>query len=282
MLGLASSGKAAIAKKPERDWRSFPLVRVAREDSGIDDDDANEEESSCALARKRALLRVRLARQRQSLATAAVDANERGLRAERRRRREEKLAALLMKARRDEDFCGSGAGSEDGSICGGRRSASGYYPGRYRRPKDNKRDEFPQRRCGSRRLGSVGGMRRSDSAEKRCMEALVGHRQEAPAGQEDDDEDRVPRQPLKVTPVAAACGSRSGYWRVGDRKEEEAREDEGGRSFGGGGRGGDASVVKRVTSGCTWCSKRVDFGIERRLNLAKKLTEPVMIATQSG
>ncbi|CAN0493280.1 unnamed protein product, partial [Ectocarpus sp. 12 AP-2014] len=215
---------------------SSPMLN--REESGINDDDANEEQSSCALARKRALLRVRLARQRQNLATAAVDANERGLRAERRRRREEKLATLLMKARRDEDFCGSGAGPEDGAISGGRRSASGCYPGRYRRPKDNKRDEFPQRRCGSRRLGGVGGMRRSDSADKRYMDVLVDHRQEAPAGEEDDDEDRVPRQPLKVTPVAAACGSRSGYWRIGDRKEEEAREDDGGRSFGGGGRGG--------------------------------------------
>ncbi|CAM9638687.1 unnamed protein product [Ectocarpus sp. 12 AP-2014] len=224
---------------------SSPMLN--REESGIDDDDANEEESSCALARKRALLRVRLARQRQNLATAAVDANERGLRAERRRRREEKLAALLIKARRDDDFCGSGAGPEDGSISGGRRSALGSYPGGYRRPEDNKRDEFPQRRCGSMRLGVVGGMRRSDSAEKRCMDVLVGHRQEAPAGEEDEDEDRVPRQPLKVTPVAAACGSRSGYWRIGDRKEEG--EDEGGRSFGGGGRGGgEIAPVDRYRS----------------------------------
>lgn len=92
-------------------------------------------------------------------------------------------------------------------------------------------------------------MRRSDSAEKRCMDVLVGHRQEVPAGEEDDDDDRVPRQPLKVTPVAAACGSRSGYWRIGDRKEEETREDEGGRSFGGGGRGGgEIAPVDRYCS----------------------------------
>lgn len=65
------------------------------------DGGGQDDEISCALARKRALLRVRLARQRHELATAVVDANERGLRAERRRRREEKLAALLANARRD-------------------------------------------------------------------------------------------------------------------------------------------------------------------------------------
>lgn len=84
------------------------------DDNGNDDGDRDEdEEISCALARKRALLRVRLARQRHELATALVDANERGLRVERRRRREEKLVALLVKARRDSGVrCdGGGAGS---------------------------------------------------------------------------------------------------------------------------------------------------------------------------
>lgn len=87
-------------------------------------------------------------------------------------------------------------------------------------------------------------MRRSDNAEERYMDLLVGHREEEPAGDEDDDEDRVPRQPLKVTPVAAACGSHSGHWRIGDRKEEEVREDEGGQISGGGVGGGGIAPVE--------------------------------------
>lgn len=63
---------------------------------------SRDEKGSCALARKRALLRVRLARQRFNLEVAVANANERGFRAERRRKREEKLAALLIKT------CGSG------------------------------------------------------------------------------------------------------------------------------------------------------------------------------
>lgn len=66
-----------------------------------------DDSSSCALARKRALVRVRLARQRKNLAAAVSDANERGFRAERRRRREERLAALLLKT--------FGGGAVDGS-----------------------------------------------------------------------------------------------------------------------------------------------------------------------
>lgn len=56
-----------------------------------------DDSSSCALARKRALMRVRLARQRNSQAAAVADANERGFRVERRRRREKRLAVLLLK-----------------------------------------------------------------------------------------------------------------------------------------------------------------------------------------
>lgn len=83
------------------------------------DDGGQGDVISCALARKRALLRVRLARQRHELATAVVDANERGLRAERRRRREEKLAVLLTSTLR-----GGGVGVGSGG-CGGNRSARG-------------------------------------------------------------------------------------------------------------------------------------------------------------
>lgn len=61
--------------------------------AGVREDDS----FSCALARKRALVRVRLARQQNSLAAAVADANERGFRAERRRKRAAKLAALLLK-----------------------------------------------------------------------------------------------------------------------------------------------------------------------------------------
>lgn len=56
-----------------------------------------EYESSCALARKRALLRVRLARQRSLLAAAEAEANEQGFRAERRRSREKNVAMLLRR-----------------------------------------------------------------------------------------------------------------------------------------------------------------------------------------
>lgn len=55
-----------------------------------------EDESSCILARKRAQLRVKLARQRCSLQRAVADAEERRCAADRRRRRDEKVAALLM------------------------------------------------------------------------------------------------------------------------------------------------------------------------------------------
>lgn len=89
--------------------------QMRQEDDGDGESD-EDEETSCALARKRALLRVRLARQRDELATALVDANERGLRVERRRRREEKLVALLMKARRDSGVsCGGGGGCGAGN-----------------------------------------------------------------------------------------------------------------------------------------------------------------------
>ena len=66
-----------------------------------------DDSSSCTLARKRALVRVRLARQRSSLAAAVSDANERAFRAERRRKREENIAALLLKT--------FGGGAVDGS-----------------------------------------------------------------------------------------------------------------------------------------------------------------------
>lgn len=56
-----------------------------------------EEQISCALARKRALLRVRLARQQWNLAAAVAEANDQDFRAERRMRREERVAALLRK-----------------------------------------------------------------------------------------------------------------------------------------------------------------------------------------
>lgn len=80
-----------------------------------------EDERSCALARKRALLRVRLARQRQDLAGAVADANERGFRAERRRRRDEKVAALLIKT------CGGGEGEGGGGD--GKEWAESYRRG---------------------------------------------------------------------------------------------------------------------------------------------------------
>lgn len=56
-----------------------------------------DDEISCALARKRALLRVRLARQQGQLAAAEANANEQGFRAQRRKMREDKVAALLVK-----------------------------------------------------------------------------------------------------------------------------------------------------------------------------------------
>lgn len=112
------------------------LMPEAREEANGDDGE-QDAESSCALARKRALLRVRLARQRHDLATAVLDANERGLRAERRRRREEKLAALLINARRDSDV-GVGYGG-----CADNQSARGRQLGR--------------ERCYSRESGERGG-----------------------------------------------------------------------------------------------------------------------------
>lgn len=56
-----------------------------------------EYESSCALARKRALLRVRLARQRSLRAAAEAEAIEQGFRAELRRNREKNVAMLLQR-----------------------------------------------------------------------------------------------------------------------------------------------------------------------------------------
>ena len=103
-------------------------TRHESEGAADGDDGEQDDEISCALARKRALLRVRLARQRHELATAVVDANERGLRAERRRRREEKLAALLANARRDGGAgvgvgvggCSSNQGTGGGQLVRGR------------------------------------------------------------------------------------------------------------------------------------------------------------------
>ena len=97
-------------------------TRHESEGAADGDDGEQDDEISCALARKRALLRVRLARQRHELATAVVDANERGLRAERRRRREEKLAALLANARRDG---GAGVGVDVGGCSSNQGTGGG-------------------------------------------------------------------------------------------------------------------------------------------------------------
>lgn len=56
-----------------------------------------EYESSCALARKRALLRVRLARQKSLRVAAEAEASEQGFRAELRRNREKNVAILLRR-----------------------------------------------------------------------------------------------------------------------------------------------------------------------------------------
>jgi len=116
-LGHHRSRPPAEAPEGDRNvrsgaWGTRLAYGVGGEECGGGGGDRDEDEASysCALARKRALLRVRLARQRKELATAAVDASERENRFERRRRREEKLAALLMKARRESAGCGEGAG----------------------------------------------------------------------------------------------------------------------------------------------------------------------------
>lgn len=109
-----SSGAAGVSLRPEDG-----------QEAATGEDGEQDDESSCALARKRALLRVRLARQQHELATAVVDAHERGLRAERRRKREEKLAALLISARRDSSGGDIGYGG-----CSGNQSARGGQLGR--------------------------------------------------------------------------------------------------------------------------------------------------------
>ncbi|CAM9339357.1 unnamed protein product [Hapterophycus canaliculatus] len=148
--GLVHSGPPRPpSKSPESNNSSlsgaFHLPSTCREteDGKEEGEEEGEEEerSSCALARKRALLRVRLARQRQELEKAVVDANGRGLRAERRRRREKKLAALLTKAQGE----GGGFGSA---------SAVGYRSVRVRDRSDSKRGG--KRSAGGRRAGGFG------------------------------------------------------------------------------------------------------------------------------
>ena len=96
------SGDSSTDRRGREDFpthRRLPSAGSTKSDAeaagmaGVREDDS----SYCALARKRALVRVRLARQQNSLTAAVADANERGFRAERRRRRAEKLAALLLK-----------------------------------------------------------------------------------------------------------------------------------------------------------------------------------------
>eukprot|EP00752_Nemacystus_decipiens_P006491 g5844.t1 len=197
-------------------------VPVKQEDGGehSGDDGERDDEISCALARKRALLRVRLARQRQELATAVVDANERGLRAERRRRREQKLAALLADARR-----GHGVDLDSGGRSG-RQSARGrqFDWGKSCNEESGRglgTTSMPSVTPRGKHAGSGGGGGREVATARRCGQ---GEEKEDDNGVvDDDDDDVVPREPLNVVPVESSTpvrGARSRCWRMSQKVRE--------------------------------------------------------------
>ena len=91
---LSKNVRSSSTREPSPE-RGFPVSTI---NSWISERAASREyENSCALARKRALLRVRLARQKSALATAEACHREQMFGAECRRRRDQKLAELLLK-----------------------------------------------------------------------------------------------------------------------------------------------------------------------------------------